>query len=158
MRPAPPPVVEERYVAPAADPNLILARLEDSVASLRTWLAIVGLLAVAALGVALYTLLSDDGSGGSRSGLATDESVSRTNDRIDRLKNQVQSLRSNSAAQGGEEEAVGVRVAKLEQSVKTLAERPVTDAQPAVEELSGRIDDLASDVEALKKAAAAPAP
>lgn len=156
LRPTP-PVVEERYVAPSADP--ILVRLEDAVASLRTWLAIVGLLAVVALGVGIYALVAknDTSSRGSRSELATDQRVSRVDDRVDRLKSQVQSLRSALASSSGasgagaDTAALSDRVDQLEQTSKTLAARPATDSSQAVKQLSGRIDDLARDVEQLKQ-------
>lgn len=143
-----PPVAEERVVAPAADPNLILRRLEDTVASLRTGLMIVGLIAVVALGAALYALLSDDATrGGSRSGLASDERVSRLDDRVDRLSRQLQSLRA-----GGDTAALGDRVDALERTIKTLDSSP-DDATQAVEELSSRVDGLERDVEDLKSRA-----
>jgi len=157
LQPQPPrqPVVEERYVTPAVDPNAVLLRLEDSVNSLRTGLMIVGVIAVAALGVAIYALMQDDGGGsGSRSGLASDSRVSQLDDRIDRLSRQVQDLRSDGAAGGGED-AAGIpdRVEALETTVKELADRPAPgDATQAVQELSDRIDDIAADVEQLKSA------
>jgi prefoldin subunit 5 len=152
--PPPPPVHEERVVAPAADTSAILLRLEDAIGSLRTGLMVVGVIAVAALGVAIYSLMQDDDTGtGSRSGLATDERVSRLDDRIDRISRQVQGLRSG----GGESsDAVEERVAALEGTVKDLAERPSADPQQAIDELSDRIDDVAQDVEALKQAQPAP--
>jgi prefoldin subunit 5 len=147
--PPPPPVYEERVVAPAADPNAILLRLEDAINSLRTGLMIVGVIAVAALGVAIYSLMKDDDTdGGSRSGLASDERVSRLDDRVDRISRQVQGLRSGG---GTSTDAVEERVAAVEKTVKTLAERPSTDPQQAIDELSNRIDDVAQDVEALKQ-------
>jgi hypothetical protein len=147
--------VEERYAVPAADPNVVLLRLEDSLASLRTGLMIVGVIAVAALGVAIYSLMkNDDTASGSRSGLASDSRVSQLDDRIDRLSRQVQAARS--AARGADDAAaVGDRVAALEKTVKTLAARPAPgDATQAVKELSDRIDDVTSDVEQLKAAQA----
>lgn len=150
--PAPAPVYEERVV-PGVDPNVILLRLEDAIASLRTGLMIVGVLAVAALGVAIYALTQadDDDGGGSRSGLATDERVSDLDDRVDRISRQVQGLRS-----GGDAAGVDDRVSALERTVKQLADRPVADPQQAIDELSGRIDDVAQDVEELKQAQATP--
>ncbi len=140
-------------MAPAVDPNAVLLRLEDAVNSLRTGLMIVGVIAVAALGVAIYALMQDDGGGtGSRSGLATDERVSQLDDRIDRLSRQVQDLRSD-ASGGGDAAELGDRVEALETTVKELADRPTPgDATQAVEELSERIDDVAADVEQLKTA------
>ena len=96
-----PPVVEERYVAPAGvDTTSMLLALEDAVGALRTWLAVVGLVAVAALGIGIYALMQDDDDGtrGSRSGLASDERVSRLDDRVDRLSRQLQTLRAGTAA------------------------------------------------------------
>jgi len=147
--PPPQPVYEERVVTPAVDPNVVLLRLEDAIGSLRTGLMIVGVIAVAALGVAIYALTkTDDSDGGSRSGLASDARVSRLDDRIDRISRQVQGLRSGA---GSSSDAVDERVAALEKTVTTLAERPSADPQQAIDQLSERIDDVAQDVEALKQ-------
>ena len=153
-----PPVVEERYVAPAGvDTTSMLLALEDAVGALRTWLAVVGLVAAAALGVAIYALTQDDDdtTRGSRSGLASDERVSRLDDRIDRLSRQVQSLRAGDS--GGDSNAeLGDRLDELEGTVETLGERQSPDATQAIEELSGRIDELRSDVDALEQGAGTP--
>ncbi|HEV2060918.1 MAG TPA: hypothetical protein VGR11_16330 [Solirubrobacteraceae bacterium] len=148
LRPAQRTTVAEERVS-GHDP--ILLRLEDTLNSLRTGLMIVGVIAVAALGVAVYSLMSqDDDGGGSRSGLASDSRVSELDDRVDRISRQVQDLRSGD---GGDDDAeLGNRVEALEGTVKELAERPVPDATQAVKELSDRIDDIASDVEELKSA------
>jgi gas vesicle protein len=151
-----PPVVEERYVAPAADPNAVLLRLEDAVNSLRTGLMIVGVIAVAALGVAIYALLQDDDAGTATRGNAASESrVSQLDDRVDRLSRQVQDARSE--ARNDDTDGLGDRIEALEGTVKQLADRPAPgDATQAVQELSDRIDDVASDVEQLKSAAPTP--
>ena len=154
LQPSPPRQVHEERVAPAgADRDAVLLRLEDAIGSLRTGLMIVGVLAVAALGVAIYSLVQDDEGGGSRGGLATDSRVSELDDRVDRISRQVQDLRS---ADGGDGEGVEDRVSALENTVKELADRPVADPQQAIDELSGRIDDIAKDVEALKGAQPSP--
>jgi hypothetical protein len=164
LQPTPPPVVEERVVTPVADSSFVLARLEDAVASLRTWLAVVALLSLVALGVGIYALTrqNDNSSGGSRSGLATDKRVSRVNDRVDRLSRQMQSLRASRAAAGSagssadtDTAALSDRIDALESTVKTLAGRSAPDATQAVKELSGRIDKIAQDVEQLKQDQAA---
>ena len=153
--PPPPPVYEERVVGPAVDPGVVLLRLEDAVASLRTGLMVVGVIAIAALGVAIYALVKDDeGAGGSRSGLASEERVADLDDRIDRISRQLQELRAGEGGGGGD--AVEARVDALERTVKTLAERPVADPQQAIDELADRIEDIAQDVEALKQAQPAP--
>lgn len=152
--PPPPPVYEERVATAGVDADAILLRLEDAIGSLRTGLMIVGVLAVAALGVAIYSLVQDDDEGGgSRSGLATDSRVSDLEDRVDRISRQVQGLRSGDNAGGDVPEE---RVAALEETVKDLAERPSADPQEAIDELSTRIDDIAQDVEQLKSAQPAP--
>ncbi len=153
-QPPRPPVVEERYVAPAADPNAILLRLEDAVQSLRTGLMIVGVIAVAALGVAIYALMKDNDAGAGSSNDASAARVSQLDDRIDRLSRQVQDARSE--ARGNDDGAeLGDRVEALENTVKELADRPAPgDATQAVQELSDRIDDVTADVEQLKSAQA----
>jgi len=149
LRPTSPPVYEER-VAAGVDPNVVLLRLEDAVGSLRTGLMVVGVIAVAALAVAIYALTqAGDSGGGSRSGLASDERVSQLDDRIDRISRQVQGLRAGGGTGGNEVED---RVAALERTVKTLAERPSTDPQQAIDQLSERIDDISRDVDELKQA------
>ena len=146
-------VVDERVVTP--DHSAALLRLEDALDSLRTGLMIVGVIAVAALGVGIYSLMSqDDGSSGSRSGLASDSRVSELDDRVDRISRQVQDLRSGEAGGDGDADALGDRVEALEGTVKELADRPAPDATQAVQELSDRIDDISSDVEELKSAQA----
>jgi hypothetical protein len=152
-QPPPPPVYEERVVSPGVDTHAVLLRLEDAVQSLRTGLMIVGVIAVAALGVAIYALMKNgDDATGSRSGLASDARVSQLDDRIDRLSRQVQDARSD-ARKAGDAAGVQDRVAALEKTVKTLADRPAPgDATQAVKELSNRIDDVTADVEQLKSA------
>ena len=146
--------MEERYVAPAGDPNAVLLRLEDALNSLRTGLMIVGVIAVAALGVAIYTLLKDDdGATATRGNAASEERVSQLDDRIDRLSRQVQDARSE--ARNDDSEGLGERVEALEGTVKELADRPAPgDATQAVKDLAERIDDVAADVEQLKSAPA----
>jgi len=151
-QPPPQPVYEERVVSPAIDVHAVLLRLEDAIQSLRTGLMIVGVIAVAALGVAIYALMKDDGGSNASSGnAASDARVSQLDDRIDRLSRQVQDLRSGG---GGNDDtaALGDRVEALEGTVKELADRPTPDATDAVRELSDRIDDIAADVEQLKTA------
>jgi hypothetical protein len=151
LQPTPPPVYEQRGAA-AGDPNVILLRLEDAIGSLRTGLTIVGVIAVAALAVAIYALVqaNDSSSGGSRGGLATDSRVSQLDDRVDRLSRQVQDLRSGGDS-GGDSAALDSRIAALERTVRTLASRPSTDPTQAIDELSGRLDAVSRDVEQLKQ-------
>ena len=150
------PLVEERVLAPVVDPSVILLRLEDAVDNLRTWLLFVGVLALAALGVALYAVLDDDTSragGGSTTGLASDERVSQIENRVDRLSRQLQDVRTDTG--GGDDAALANRVDALETAIKAQpGSGAASGTQDAIDELSGRIDDLASDVEALKQSPA----
>jgi outer membrane murein-binding lipoprotein Lpp len=153
----PAPVVRERVTTPVVDPNVILLRLEDSIDALRTWLAVVGLVAVAALAVALYAVLDDDTSSTAASsrGQASDERVTRVETRVDRLSRQVQDLRSGGGAD--DTAALANRIDALEKTVKSQSSQPAAGGtQPAIDELSGRIDDLASDVEELKNTRTTP--
>jgi polyhydroxyalkanoate synthesis regulator phasin len=147
------PVIEERVVAPAVDPNVILLRLEDAIDALRTWLVVVGVVAIAALGVALYAVLADNNtssSAGSRSGLASDARVSQLETRVDRISRQVQDLRS-SGASGGDTAALTSRIDQLETTVKSLSSQSAGGTQTAIDELSSRIDALSKDVQQLKQ-------
>lgn len=152
MQPSEPPRrgYEERVVSSGADPDAVLLRLEDAIGSLRTGLMIVGVVAVAALGVAIYALVTqDDSAGGSREGLASESRVSELDDRVDRISRQVQDLRPGEDGGGeGQQE----RIEALEKSVQELADRPSADPQEAIDELSSRIDDIAQDVEQLQEA------
>lgn len=155
LRPAPAPVprqpVAYEPVPPAVDVTAVLVRLEDAITSLRTGLMIVGVIAVAALGVAIYGLMKDDETSSGRGG-ASSSRVATLEDRVDRLSRQVQATRANSN-NSGDTEALADRVDALERTVKTIADRPQPgDATAAVRELSDRIDDLAADVEQLKTA------
>ena len=141
-------------MAPAADANAVLLRLEDAMNSLRTGLMIVGVIAVAALGVAIYALMKEDEGGAGSGNAASDSRVSQLDDRVDRLSRQVQDVRSDVRG-GGDAAELGDRVEALENTVKELADRPAPgDATQAVQELSERIDDVTADVEELKSAQA----
>jgi outer membrane murein-binding lipoprotein Lpp len=147
------PVAYEPAPVPAVDVTAVLARLEDAINSVRSGLMIVGVIAVAALGVAIYALIKDDGKSSSSSARgASSARVSTLEDRVDRLSRQVQAARATANSRG-DTSALTSRVDALERSVKTLADRPQPgDATQAVKELSSRIDDLAADVEQLKTA------
>jgi septal ring factor EnvC (AmiA/AmiB activator) len=149
-----PPPVQERVVAPAVDPSILLLRLEESIDALRTWIVVIGLVAVAALCVAIYAVANDDtsrGGDGSTSGLASDARVTQIEHRVDRISRQVQDLRTD--GDGGDTAALANRIDSLESTVKSLSGQPAAGGtQQAVDELSSRIDDLASDVEKLQQA------
>ena len=157
-RPLPPtlPVAQERVVE-VRDPGL-LERLEGTVRSLRTAVALVGLLAAAALGVAIYALTEADED--SRGG-ASRERVSRLDDRVDRLSRQLQATRSSNRGDAEEGELESLRrrldntastedVERLQSSLRELAQRADEPADTAA--LEQRVDRLARQVEELRNA------
>jgi polyhydroxyalkanoate synthesis regulator phasin len=160
LRPAPAPapaprqpvVAYEPAPPPAVDVTAVLVRLEDAINSARTGLMIVGVIAVAALGVAIYALVKDNGT--SPGGGTNSSRIATLNDRVDRLSRQVQDARAKAgSSNSADTSALGDRVDALERTVKTLADRPQPgDATQAVKELSSRIDTIATDVEQLKSA------
>ncbi len=175
LRPGPPAgVVHERVVAPAIDPGLAYGRLERAIDSLRTWLLVVAVAAIAALAVAIYALVTADGA---RNGGSGGQPGYATNARVDRLSSDVKALRATKAG-GGDTASLAARVAALEATaktpssgsgsaaasaltgrvaaleaeVKTLSSRPApADATSALQQLSTRVDTLATDVAQLKQ-------
>jgi outer membrane murein-binding lipoprotein Lpp len=167
MRPAPAPIETAPPLAydagvpvagtvpVATDPNLLLVRLQDTIASLRTALAFVGVLAVVALGVALYTLLKNDTNGRSGRGAASNARVTNLSNRVDRLSRQIQSARAGSS---GSAAGLSTRVSTLSRSVSALrsqvASTPqATDPTKALQDLSTRIDTLDKQVQTLSSQA-----
>jgi outer membrane murein-binding lipoprotein Lpp len=153
LQTAPPPQYE-RAVDPrapvAADATILFTRLEDAISSLRTWLAVVGVLAVAALGLGLYAVLRDTGSAGTTRGAASAGRVTRLNDRVDRLSRQIQQLRSGSNGPG----ALSRRIDELSRQVATLRGQGAggsasADPTQALQELDRRVDDLSRQVQQL---------
>jgi|GEM_PF-1845026 len=156
--PPPPPVAYDRVVEPVApvaggpvatDPTYLFARLEDSISSLRTALAFVAVLAVAALGVALYALLKNDVTDRTTGG-GTSARITRLDDRIDRLSRQVQGIRAG----GNSPAALAARVDSLSRSVSALrTQAGSTSAAPdptkALQDLSSRIDAVDQKVQDL---------
>ena len=159
----PPPArvgVEREVAAPVEDPYRTELLL-DQLRSLRTALAIVGVLAVVALAVAVYAVLTKDEVSDAGAG-ASSQQVAELSDRVDDLeadvksratKNQVSQLsadlkalsdrvdkvakQSESAASsdnGGTDEQARSSIDKLDQSVQTLTQD--------VKDLDGRVRDL----------------
>lgn len=139
----PTPAVEQERVLEVRDPGL-LERLEESVRSLRTAVALVGLLAAAALGVAIYALMEADED--SRGG-ASRERVSRLDDRVDRLSRQLQSTRSSNRGDAEEGELESLRT-RLE---NTASAEDVERLESSLRELQGRADDDPADSAALEE-------
>ena len=143
----------ERVVEPAVapvDPNLLFVRLEDAIASLRTALVFVGILAVLAVGLSIYAITRDDSSPAARSGAVTSERVAQLDDRIDRLSRQLQQARADARAARD----LPTRVDALSRSVSALRTQAgsgaaATDATQALQDLGKRVDSLEQQVQDL---------
>lgn len=152
--PGRPPGEAVRETVVEDDDSGWLARLEDRLSSLRTALALVGVLAAVALGIALVELLSDEEEGGGDRG-ASPARVDGIEDRLDevdeRLENRATSgdlsdLRSNqqelaerldAVEQAAEDQPDGdpsAEIEELRQSVEGL-EQQVSDLEQRVEDL-----------------------
>jgi polyhydroxyalkanoate synthesis regulator phasin len=153
------PIVREGVVA-THDP-LLLERLEDSLRSLRTAVALAGLLGALALGVAIYALTQADDEGDGRG--ASRERVARLDDRVDRLSRQVRRTRASAggAVQRSELDALRRRldsrattgdVAALRSSLKALQDGGSGGDTAALQQ---RVDRLAQQVADLRAQAPA---
>jgi cell division protein FtsB len=164
--PAPAEVGVEREVAAPVEDPYRTELLLDQFRSLRTALTIVGVIAVAALGVAVYALLSEDEVSDGGAG-ANSQQVAGLDDRVDALeadvktratKNQVSQLsddvkalsdrvdkvakQSQSAASsddGGTDEQARSSIDKLDQNVQTLSQ-DVDDLDRRVRDLEGQTE------------------
>ena len=133
-----PPTRRIEAQPPAAGPppvEPVEHELLRRIRSLQTMVALVGLLAVAALGVALYTLLTDEDrdAGDGRRGASTSQ-VERLSDDVAELENRIDDRATKSS------------VSELEGQVEELAEQ----AEQAGEE-GGDVERLRSDVEELQQ-------
>lgn len=180
LRPIPAAVVGESVGMPVVETNA-LVRLEQVIAGLRTWLAVIGAVALAAVAVAVYALIqANDNAAGSHGGFATNARVDRissdvkalraagpatattgagstsgavTSARLSARVDQLASqVRSLSAGGGGSAAGLSGRVSALESSVKSLASPPNgSNVAQSVAQLSSRVDSIASDVTQLKQ-------
>jgi hypothetical protein len=146
---APPPPVYEREVAVAASDDLVWREeVIDRLNSLRTAMVLVGVLAVAALGVALWALLTQEEESDARRGASVDR-VRDLEERVDALEQDVERAPSRGA------------LSQLSDSVESLDERvgAVEDrvarqgaggaSEQAVEDLQGDVAQVGEGVEQL---------
>ncbi len=111
-RPAPGPY-REAYVA---DPRPAAWRLEG----LRTALTIVGLVALAAVGLAVWALIRSDHNQRAASGAANTAAVVALSRRVDNLEATLSSIRSAGGTHGATAQSLAARIAALQQSEKQL--------------------------------------
>ena len=162
LPPSEPAIVDERLPAEplvAADP-MAIARFEDAVRSLRTAVVLLGLLSVAALGVAIYALVkSQEADRGS----ASSGRVARLDDRVDKLSSDLQRMRESTSGTADEsdvnqvqdrlsEKASSADLRTLERTVAKLQTqvRSSDDASAALDQVDQRLDDLSRDVRDLQ--------
>jgi len=129
--------------------------LERDLARARTWLTVVAVIAVAALGLAIGALLQDNNNSsrnGSGQGLATQSDVAALNSRIDRLSREVNALGSSANAGKGSTASLSARMSSLEKTVQALSGRATSAASAQqLSQLSTRVDKLAADVAQLQQ-------
>ena len=162
LAPTGPAVVHQRLaeepVVPA-DP-LAIARFEDALRSLRTAVMLLGLLSVAALGVAVYALVTSQEAD---RGSASSGRVARLDERVDKLNRDLQRTRASTtgAADEGDvnqvqdrlsEKADSADVRKLERTVARLQTQVDSndDARGALDQVDQRLDDLSRQVRELQ--------
>lgn len=166
LEPRAAPVARERFVdepvEPVADP-LALARFDDALRSLRTAVVLLGLLSVAALGVAVYALLK--GQDADRNS-ASSGRVVRLDDRVDRLSQDLQRTRQSTSGNADQSDVNQVQgrlsdkanatdVQRLERTVAKL-QTQVTDSKnnddttAALDQVDQRLDDISRQVQELR--------
>jgi hypothetical protein len=139
------PVAHERQVVHPATEGALLAELLDRLSSLRAGLAVVAVLATAALGVAVWTLLAGDRDD-ARQG-ASPVRVERLEDRLDDLESDVE----DAASQSGAAEIRQTQRA-LEDRLRALEEASGDSAamRDAVEEVAQSVEILQDSVDELE--------
>ena len=145
-----PPRVREREVY-AEDDGSWLEELRDQLRSLRTAVLLLGVLAVAALGVAAWALLSenDDENAGQTPQGASKARVSDLEERVDDLETRTSNAPSKSDLDDleTEQKSLANRVAKLEsasgqQSDDAASQDSVDQIQQDIQTLDQRVDDV----------------
>jgi hypothetical protein len=140
------PVATERAVVRTAPEETLWAEVLDRLGSVRTGLFVVAVIALAALGVALWALLDDTGDADRED--ASRVRVERLADRVDRLES-----RLGEAASEGGVAAIRDGQRALERRVQTL-EATVEESRAAaqdLEEIAAAVEALQDSVEALEQ-------
>ena len=141
--PVQPPPAPVQGTPVVQDDRLVVAELADRVRSLRGWLALATVLALLALGLAAWALLTQEEEQDAQAG-ATREQVERLDARVDDLesriddratKDSVSDLRSDQeelaeqvdeltkAAEGGDSDAVEQNIEQLDENMQQLQQR-----------------------------------
>ena len=142
-------MVSEPVGVPVVESSTLL-RLEQVIGGLRTWLAVIGVVALAAVALAVYALIkANDNGPGSGRGYAT-------NARVDRISSDVKALRASgtaSATNGGASSNGAVAGAGLSARVDQLASQvralSASSAPSGSAALAGRVAALESSVRSI---------
>jgi septal ring factor EnvC (AmiA/AmiB activator) len=132
-------VAAQPPTSPEPDPNAPATR--EDVRSLRRWLIVVGVWAVAASAIGIIALIASDDSGSGKS-TATD---SRINQLERNLSNRIQGLEDEVSKAAKPED-----VEKLDSRIKDLSQE-VSDAKDASESAKETADDLKTTTDDLEK-------
>ena len=124
------------------------AALRDRLRSLQTALTLVGLLAAVALGVALWTLLSEKEETDRRG--ASPERVSRLQERVSALEDRVDDRATKNSVAGLRDD-----IDSLQADLGDATAQDGDEAQQAVETLQADVDELRAQVDDLVQQAAA---
>jgi hypothetical protein len=140
----PPPRVREREVLAPEDDGYWLEELRDQIRALKTAAALLGVLAVTALGVALWALLADEdgGGGGQASRGASPERVSNLAERVDDLESRTKNAPGRGDLNDLETEQKGLadRLDALEESAG--GEQSEGASQESVDAVAQDVQDL----------------
>ena len=129
------------YAYVEGDPEPGRGAVLDELRALKRWLAVVGVIALAGLGISLYTLLSEDEDGDGRGASRT--SVRQLDDRVDQVEDDIRERATkNSVSELREEqEALDTRVDEVsEQAGEGPDADAVSELRSQVEELEGRVE------------------
>lgn len=150
--PAGTPVAQSQHIERevVTEDDLRHQQLLDKLRSLQTALALVGVLAAAALGVALYAVLSSDEEGDGRG--ASSSRVSQLEEDVDRLNERVEDRATENSVselrQDVEELNGDVEQAQSEGGGAEEATQAVEDLRGDVDQLEQQVEDLAQQAEA----------
>ena len=130
-------------------------RVEDQIRNLKQLAAALGVLALIALGVAVWALLAGDDDESTSGGRVSAGQVSRIDDRVDRLEQQVDDIDTSQLEEDIEGKVDKGDVDELRQDVEELRSAVEDagsneDTTQAIDELSQRVDDLEQDVQDLQ--------
>jgi len=149
-----PPRYEREVAVTAGDDLVWREEVLDRLASLRSAVVVLGIVAVAALGVALWALLTQEEESDAQQG-ASVERVRELEDRVEALEQEVEQASSRDEVSQLSEnvESLDERVGDLEDRVERQAgdEQAVEDLQGDVQELGDAVEQLSDAVEQLDR-------